>query len=88
MNKVEKDVIEKASDLQAKLAKQRQNQIDKEKKDREKALAEHQALGSEDNKERVKKGLEALGLEGRKTKNDDEIEKRKAMMANLKGLIK
>ena len=44
-------------------------------------------MSTEDNKERVKKGLEALGLEGHKTK-DDEMEKRKAMMANLKGLIK
>lgn len=46
-------------------------------------------MGSQENqKEMVRKGLESMGLEGKKKDEVvDEIEKRKKMMANLKKVI-
>lgn len=64
-------------------------EINNEKKVREKALQDNKTTDeNESNKDRVRKGLKALGLEGHKSKEDNEMEKRKNIMANLKGLVK
>ena len=73
--------------MQQKLIEQRLKEIEAEKKERARKLKEQSKVVSENEKDRVKKGLEALGLEGRE-KAPDELEKRKNLFANLKGIIK
>jgi len=68
---------------------ERQRKIDAEKKQREYELEKAKADGSDAaNKELIAKGLASLGLDGKKTTSEqDELAKRKNMMANLKQVI-
>lgn len=77
----------KKSDKEQMLIEQRLREIEMEKRKREAALKEHKSTSAETNKEMVKKGLEALGMD-RQTKEQSEIEKRKKLFASLKGIIK
>ena len=88
VEKMNQKVREDATDLQKKLLEERQKKIEQEKKQRQEELAK--TAGSEETqKEMVRKGLASLGLEGQKQPDSqDEIEKRKKMMANLKEIIK
>lgn len=86
---LEKDVLDKATVLQQKLIEERQKEIDLSKNKRVKELAAHKASdNNDDNKERIKKGLQSLGLEDHKSKDLTEMEKRKQIMSGLKGLMK
>lgn len=87
VEKMDQKVREDATDLQKKLHEERQKKIEQEKKQRQAELAA--TAGSEEaQKEMVRKGLASLGLEGKKQQTQDEIEKRKKMMANLKEIMK
>ena len=72
-------------DLQQKLRDERMKLMEKEKKERLEQMKEQKRAGADaDSKERMRRGLEQLGLDANdKSSAPSEIEKRKAIYANL-----